>query len=65
MNITGYKKKRESKTDLITIRMDKSMVTILNEIGSRTGISKSELIREGVRKVFDTYSSQISKTKII
>jgi len=54
MNI-GRRNKKQSKSDFITVRVDKSMAGILLILSIRSGISKSELIREGIRKLFMDY----------
>lgn len=52
MIVEGYKIAREKKKDIVYCRMDKSMIKKLLEIREKTGISKSELIRESVRRMF-------------
>ena len=47
----GYKNKYEQKKDITYCRMDDSMIEALNEIKEATGISKSELVREAVRRL--------------
>ena len=50
-NIDGYKVKMEKKRQIIYARMDGSMIERLNEIRDKQGISKSEIIREAVRRL--------------
>lgn len=47
----GYKNRKEDKINKIHCRMDDSMINDLNEIRNQTGISVSELIREGTRRL--------------
>ncbi|MDH5379288.1 MAG: ribbon-helix-helix domain-containing protein [Cyclobacteriaceae bacterium] len=49
--INTYKSKNEKKKDIVYCRMDDSMQEALDEIRKATGISKSELIREAVRRL--------------
>jgi metal-responsive CopG/Arc/MetJ family transcriptional regulator len=51
MEIKGYKEKREKKTIIQPCRMDEKMLSKLNEITAKTGISVSELIRESIRQL--------------
>ncbi len=50
-NIEGYKIKYEKKKKILYSRMDESMIERLNDIRTKTGISVSEIIREGVRRL--------------
>lgn len=47
----GYKEFREKKKDILYARMDNSMIKALREIREKTGISTSELLREGARRI--------------
>ena len=47
----GYKIRKEQKKEILYCRMDDSMIQELNEIRNQTGISISELLREGSRKL--------------
>ena len=47
----AYKFREERKHDITYSRMDKTMIKQLQEIKDRTGISKSELVREAVRRL--------------
>ena len=47
----GYKIRDEKKNDIAYVRMDKSMLKQLQHIKEQTGISKSELVREAVRRL--------------
>lgn len=47
----GYKIREEKKKDITYCRMDKTMIKQLQKIKERTGISKSELVREAVRRL--------------
>ena len=49
--ILGYKEQKEKKVQIQYCRMDESMITRLKEIRRKTGISTSEIIREGVRRL--------------
>lgn len=49
--IEGYDIPRETKKDIIYVRMNKTMISDLKEIRKKTDISVSELIREGVRRL--------------
>jgi Arc/MetJ-type ribon-helix-helix transcriptional regulator len=51
MEVEGYKKGREKKKDILYSRMDQSMIDQIMEIRTKTGISTSEIIREGVRRL--------------
>lgn len=47
----GYKISQEEKTKTLYCRMDRSMVSELSNIRNQTGISVSELLREGARRL--------------
>lgn len=47
----GYKQRNEKKEQMSYVRMDESMISRVNEIRARTGISTSEIIREAVRRL--------------
>ena len=49
--ILGYKDQKEKKVQIQYCRMDSSMIARLKEIRRKTGISTSEIIREGVRRL--------------
>ncbi len=49
--IEGYKVAYEPKKKILYSRMDDSMIDRLREIRRKTGISVSEIIREGVRRL--------------
>lgn len=49
--VQGYKEITEKKKQILYCRMDDSMIDRLREIRTKTGISTSELIREGVRRL--------------
>jgi len=49
--INGYKDQKEKKVQIQYCRMDASMIAKLKEIRRKTGISTSEIIREGVRRL--------------
>jgi predicted DNA-binding protein len=49
--VEGYKIKREPKVKILYSRMDDTMINRLKEIRDKTGISISEIIREGVRRL--------------
>jgi len=49
--IEGYKIRREKKTKILYSRMDDTMIEKLKTIRDKTGISISEIIREGVRRL--------------
>ena len=49
--ILGYKEQKEKKEAIQYCRMDDSMIARLKEIRRKTGISTSEIIREGVRRL--------------
>jgi Ribbon-helix-helix domain len=49
--VLGYKEFREKKVKTLYSRMDDSMINKLREIRKKTGISVSEIIREGVRRL--------------
>lgn len=50
-NIEGYKSTYEKKKSIVYVRMDESMITQLKTINQKLGISNSEIIREGVRRI--------------
>lgn len=59
MDLTdGYKIRYEKKKSIVYVRMDESMLSQLKMIGKRHGISISELVRQGIRKVFSDYSQK-------
>lgn len=47
----GYKQRNEIKEQMSYVRMDESMISRVNEIRAKTGISTSEIIREAVRRL--------------
>lgn len=47
----GYKQRNEKKEQMSYVRMDESMISRVNEIRAKTGISTSEIIREAVRRL--------------
>jgi hypothetical protein len=47
----GYKNRKEEKRRILYCRMDDSMIEELSEIRNQTGISVSELLREGARRL--------------
>jgi len=49
--IDGYKVRYEKKEKILYSRMDESMISSLKTISRKTGISVSEIIREGVRRL--------------
>ena len=49
--IEGYKVKYEKKKSIVYVRMDESMIEQLKLINKKLGISNSEIIREGVRRI--------------
>ena len=49
--IEGYKVAYEKKKQILYSRMDDSMIKRLKEIRRKTGISTSEIIREGIRRL--------------
>jgi hypothetical protein len=49
--IEGYKVAYEKKKKILYSRMDDSMIERLKTIRRKTGISVSEIIREGVRRL--------------
>jgi len=49
----GYNLRDEKKNDIAYVRMNKSMLKQLQHIKDQTGISKSELIREAVRRLIN------------
>lgn len=49
----GYKQRNEKKEQMSYVRMDDSMISRVNEIRKRTGISTSEIIREAVRRLLN------------
>ena len=49
--IDGYKVRYEKKEKILYSRMDESMISSLKAISRKTGISVSEIIREGVRRL--------------
>lgn len=51
----GYKTNYEKKNQRMDIRIDTSMIQKLQEITRKTGISKSEVIREAIRRLFKDY----------
>ena len=48
--IKGFDIPKQTKKDIIYVRMSKSMINQLKNIRSKTGIPVSEIIRESVRK---------------
>jgi len=55
--ILGYKDQKEKKVQIQYCRMDESMIARLKEIRRKTGISTSEIIREGVRRLLQDIES--------
>ena len=51
--IKGYDIPRETKKDIIYVRMSKSMISDLKDIRKKTDISVSEIIRESVRRLLN------------
>lgn len=49
--VNGYKEFKEKKKDIVYARLDASMLKKLQLIRNKTGISVSEIIREGVRRL--------------
>ncbi|MFN7253533.1 MAG: ribbon-helix-helix domain-containing protein [Anaerobacillus sp.] len=49
--VQGYKEFKEQKKQILYCRMDDSMIDKLRAIRKKTGISTSEIIREGVRRL--------------
>jgi hypothetical protein len=49
--VKGYKSGYEKKKQILYSRMDDSMIQKLREIRRKTGVSVSEIIREGVRRL--------------
>lgn len=49
--VEGYKLRFEKKKQILYSRMDDSMIVRLKEISKKTGISVSEIIREGLRRL--------------
>lgn len=47
----GYKIEKEEKKKILYCRMDDSMIAELSDIRNQTGISVSELLREGARRL--------------
>jgi len=47
----GYKIRKEEKKKILYVRADDSMISELYEIRNQTGISVSELLREGARRL--------------
>ena len=55
--IEGYKVRYEKKEKILYSRMDESMISSLKAISRKTGISVSEIIREGVRRLLHDIDS--------
>ena len=53
----GYKQRNEKKEQMSYVRMDESMISRVNEIRVKTGISASEIIREAVRRLLSEIDS--------
>jgi hypothetical protein len=51
MAVEGYKIAKEKKKDILYSRMDQSMIDQITDIRTKTGISTSEIIRGGVRRL--------------
>jgi metal-responsive CopG/Arc/MetJ family transcriptional regulator len=51
MEIKGYKERNEKKKDIVYVRLDESMIKKLDEIRVKLGVSKSESIREAIRRL--------------
>jgi hypothetical protein len=49
--VEGYKLRYEKKKQILYSRMDDTMIVRLKEISRKTGISVSEIIREGARRL--------------
>jgi metal-responsive CopG/Arc/MetJ family transcriptional regulator len=59
----GYKIREEKKIDIFYCRMDNAMLKQLQEIKEATGISKSEIVREAVRRLI-TDTNQTGEMKL-
>jgi hypothetical protein len=65
MNVeNGYKIQKEEKKKILYVRADNSMISELNEIRNQTGISVSELLREGARRLI-TETKEKGMVKLI
>ena len=51
MEIKGYKVRNEKKKTIVYVRLDESMLEKLDEIRVKLGVSKSESIREAIRRL--------------
>ena len=51
MEIKGYKERNEKKKTIVYVRLDESMINKLDEIRVKLGVSKSESIREAIRRL--------------
>lgn len=60
----AYKTRKEDKVKTIYCRIDESMNRELCMIRNQTGISLSELIREGARRIISD-AKEKSETKLI
>jgi len=49
--IKGHDIPRETKKDIVYVRMNKTMINKLRKIRSKTGIPVSEVIRESVKRL--------------
>ena len=49
--IEGYDIPKETKKDIVYVRMNKTMIKRLREIRSKTGISVSQIVRESLRRL--------------
>jgi len=49
--IKGNEIRRETKKDIVYVRMNKTMINKLRTIRSKTGIPVSEVIRESVQRL--------------
>lgn len=49
--IKGYDIPRETKKDIIYVRMDKKMIKELQDIRKITGLPISEIVRESVKRL--------------
>lgn len=47
--------KEENKNDRVTSRLDQNESNQLERVAEETGMKKSELVREGLRLIFEKY----------
>ena len=50
VTIKGHEIAKQTKKDIIYVRMTKSMISELRDIRTKTGIPVSEIIRESVKR---------------